>query len=171
MTLLQQEESPEGQIHHPVCGRSGSKRAGVKPADGVAGSGQKRSSVWNEKNSDHLRWIVFHTPLNSEQCLHTGLIDAVLWMTASTLKGVCVCVGEGVMLLGVVAVTLKCPGRPPPPPHPSPNQSNAPTPAASRRDLLVRGDSLKSGGEITNVLISPPPETCAKSTLHVAHLR
>lgn len=41
---------------------------------------------------DSLKWILFHTPLNSKQHLYTGLQDAILWVNACSLKCVCVCV-------------------------------------------------------------------------------
>lgn len=59
---------------------------------------------------DSLQWILFHTPLNGEQHLYLGLLDAILWVNARSLEGVCVCLCvEGLLLgVGAVAVTLKC---------------------------------------------------------------
>lgn len=36
---------------------------------------------------DSLRWILFHTPLNNEQHLHSGLLDAIRWVHACSLGG------------------------------------------------------------------------------------
>lgn len=107
---------------------------------------------------DSLRWIMFHTPLNSEQHLYSGLLDAVLWVHACSLGG------GGRWGLGEWMWPWEAS-------RPSKNHSliswpirySNTGPSWESWDLLENAtDSLKSTGEITTLFISPP-ETCAKS--------
>lgn len=51
---------------------------------------------------DSLRWILFHTPLNSKQHLYLGVLDAIF----SGMGAVCVCVCVEAMLLGAKTSTV-----------------------------------------------------------------
>lgn len=110
---------------------------------------------------DRLRWILFHTPLSSEQHSYSGLLDAILWVYVCNLDGGGGAVGD----LG-----SDCDLERPSVPVWSPSLISWPIkysntgPSWEPWDLLENAtDSLKSGAEIT-ALFTSPPETCAKSS-------